>query len=168
MKSKSVILSLLLIVSQFVIAQQKMIDSLENQLVNPTNGLSKAEILTKLSYHYSTIDPDRGLERANSAIKLALEEGDSIQFGIAHSYKGLNYKSLGKDSLSTLFYNKAEQIYRDVNYNRGLSRLLLNRGIFYASRSNYRKSIEKLEDAIELFKIQKDTLLQGYSIFGGE
>ena len=145
-------------------AQQKVLDSLEQQLLNPTNGLSKVENLNWLSYFYARSNPKKGLEKGNEAIRLAIKNKDSLQLGKAYEYMGLNHKNLGNDSLMFSFFTKAEYIYRNINSGGALPFLILNRGIFYQQRSNHYKAIEDCQKALEIFTSNKDTLLMGYTL----
>lgn len=148
----------------FLHAQQKIIDSLEKQVVNPTNGKTEVENLNRLSYFYSRSNPEKGLKKADQVIALMQEKSKSLQLGIALEYKGLNHKNLGNDSLAFLFYDKAENIYREIDSTRALSILMLNKGLFYAQRSKYGQAIDDIQNALEIFSSKKDTLLMGYSL----
>lgn len=165
MKKRTIYLaSIFLLIACISKAQQKVIDSLEQQLINPTNGLSKVENLNWLGYYYARTDPEKGLNKLDKSIELAIRNNDSLQLGKAYEYKGLNHKNLGNDSLMLSFFNKAEYIYKNIDSKGALPFLILNRGIFYQQRSNYHKAIEDCQKALEIFTLDKDTLLMGYTL----
>lgn len=163
MKIKCIFVIVLLI-SVFTNAQQKVIDSLEQQLINPTNGKSKVENLNWLGYYYARSNPEQGLKKLDESVKLAITNNDSLQLGKAYEYKGLNHKNLGNDSLMLSFFNKAEYIYRNIDSKGALPFLVLNRGMYFSQRSNYHKANEDFKSALESFTLSKDTLLMGYTL----
>ncbi len=164
MSVKYSFLLLLLFIGAIGSSQEKVIDSLEQQLINPTNGKTKAENLNKLSYYYSRSNPEKGLKKAHEAMLLAQKNGDSFQLGIAKEYKGLNHKMMGNDSTAFRFYDDAEHIYNALDSIRPLAILSLNKGIFYSQRGRHNEAIENLHRAVESFARNKDTLLTGYSL----
>lgn len=146
------------------IAQQKVIDSLEQQLLNPTNGNSKLDNLIELGHFYSMVDPEKGLTTIDKAIKIAITRKDSFKLGTAYGNKGKNYITLGNDSLAFAFYDKAEDIFKTIDSTKALSKLMFNKGLLYSERSNYQKAAYNVKNALEIFTTQKDTLLMGYSL----
>lgn len=164
MQKKISLLLVFIFISTNIKAQQKIIDSLEQQLINPTNGKTKTENLIQLGFYYSTSNPKKGLERLEEATKLTTISKDSFRLAVAIEHKGLNYKSLGKDSLAFDSYDKAEEIFKAIDSTHELAKLMFNKGMFYSERSNYPKAIENTENAVNTFLRGKDTLLTGYSL----
>lgn len=164
MLKKVSLLLIVIFISTNINAQQKVIDSLEQQLINPTNGLTKLQNITWLSYYYSRMDPEKGLKKANQAIELALKTKDTFELGKAYEYKGLNYKSLGKDSLMSECNKKAESIYKSINHERGIAILTLNTGIYYQQRGKHTEAINHFNRAYKSFiTTKKDSTLIGYT-----
>jgi tetratricopeptide (TPR) repeat protein len=148
--------------------QQQVIDSLEQQLIDSTNGLSKVEILNELGWYYAYYNPDKGIEKANKAIKSAISIGDSLQLGIAYERKGFNHQSKGEDSLTIALFKKAKKVYTLINHQRRLVALTFNTGNFYFYRSNYDKSLEYMHEALKYYKSEKDSvkMSRAYNIIG--
>lgn len=163
-KKNSVKIFLFFFVFSFTQAQQKVIDSLEQELIKPTNGLSKVENLNWLGYYYARTNPEKGLKKLDKSITLAIKNNDSLQLGKAYEYKGINHKNLGNDSLMLSFFSKAEYVYKQIDNKGALPFLILNRGIFYQQRSNYQKANEDCHSALIFFSSDKDTLLMGYTL----
>ncbi|MFL1013235.1 tetratricopeptide repeat-containing sensor histidine kinase [Flavisericum labens] len=169
MKIKSVFaLSLFLLITNNLIAQQKVIDSLEQQLLNPSNGLSIAENLNELSWYYAFSNSEKGIDRANKAIENAIKDKDSLQLGIAYERKGFNYQNQGKDSLTIVFYEKAKNIYAQTGHQKFVAGLTFNIGNFYFYRSNYKKSLNHVEEALGFYKKGKDSIRmsRSYNLIG--
>lgn len=164
MKHRIAVLILFISFAPFAFAQQKIIDSLEQQLLNPTNGNTKAENLNKLSYYYSRSDPDKGLKKADEAMMLAQKNKEVFQVGVANEYKGFNHKALGNDSIALEFYATAGSIYKALDSIRPLAILSLNKGIFQRQRGKNNEAIENFQTAVESFAKDKDSLLLGYSL----
>ena len=164
MNIKCVFIIFILIFATTINAQQKVIDSLEQQLINPTNGKTKVENLNWLGYYYARSNPEQGLKKLDESVKLAIANNDSLQLGKAYEYKGLNHKNLGNDSIMLSFFKKAEYIYRNIDSKGALPFLVLNRGMYYSQRSNYHKANEDYKSAMESFTLSNDTLLMGYTL----
>ena len=139
-----------------------MIDSLENQLVNPTNGKPRLENLIELGHFYSMVNPQKGLTRMDEALKIATKAKDSFLIATALGNKAKNYISLGNDSIAFNLYDQVEYIFKSIDSTKALSRLIFNKGLLYSQRSNYKKAVENLQNALEVFTTDKDTLLMGY------
>jgi len=139
-------------------SQQKTIDSLEQELIKPTNGLSTLEVLNELSWYYALSNPSKGIEIANEAIDLAINENDSLKLGIAYERIGFYYQKLGKDSLVLSSYKLAEEAYKKIHHKERLAALAFNLGNFHLFRSNYRESLKQGQKALQLFESNKDSL----------
>ena len=163
MRTKNYLSLFFTVVFSTVSAQQKLIDSLELQLKNPTNGNTRLQNLIQLGGHYSRINPQKGLRHVNEAIEIATKKKNSFQLGQAYDRKGLNLISLGKDSLALSYMDKAEKEYLDIDSTRALSKLLLYKAIFHQRRSNHPDAIEILKLAFENFEKDNDTLMMGYT-----
>ena len=158
MRTKNYLSLFFTVVFSTVSAQQKLIDSLELQLKNPTNGLSKIEVLNELSWYYASIDATVGLQKADMAKELSLKNMDSLQLGIAYERKGYNYEQKGMDSITLIQYKKAERIYTLVKHQRRLATLNYNLGFFHMKRANYDQSIKHSNKAINVYWANNDTL----------
>jgi len=159
---KNIVKAILVVLAFSVIpkclAQQQIIDSLEQQLVNPTNSMTKAELFNELSWYYSTSDPQKGLEKAQEAMAMANKENDSLQLGVAYEREASNFQSLGQDSLVLKSYKNAENIYRSINHKKRLAALSFNLGNFHLFRANYQKSLKYGDVALKVFESNKDTV----------
>lgn len=142
-------------------AQQKIIDSLEHQLIYSTNSLSRIEVLNELSWYYAHSNTKKGIEKADEAIKLSIKEKDSLQLGIAYERKGFNYQNRGNDSLTISLYKLAEDTYTRIEHSKRLATLSFNMGNFYFRRSDYKKSLPFVQNALDVYTKEKDTIKMG-------
>ena len=155
---KSAFVFIIFLVSLQINGQKDIIDSLERELIQPTNGMSKIELLNELSWYYAHSDAELGIERADLAIDLAIQNNDSLNLGIAYERKGYNYQNLGKDSLTISYYNKAQLAYELSNNSKRLAALTFNKGNFYLFRSDYLNSLEYGTKALTIYKRNKDSI----------
>ena len=142
-------------------AQQYVIDSLEQQIIESADESTKVRVLNELSWYYALSDVEKGVQRANTAIKLATEINDSVQLGISFERKGYNYQNLGNDSLTLVFYTKAVEVYTGLDDYRRLAGLSYNTANFYFYRSKYLESLKEIEKPLEFYKEQRDSIRLG-------
>lgn len=150
-------LSSLLLFSWFVCsavqAQNRLIDSLQNELqLHPGHDSTRLMILNDLAYYYYSSDPARGIIVADSAIELALELNDTRRLASAYNYKGLNYASMGNDSIAIAWLNKCLSIHEKNGNKRGIASALHNMGISYANLSKYAEAMDCQQRALDLCK----------------
>ena len=154
---KSAFVFIIFLVSLQINGQKDLIDSLERELIQPTNGMSKIELLNELSWYYAQSDAKLGIERADLAIDLARQNDDSLNLGIAYERKGYNYQNLGEDSLTITYYNKAQLTYELSDNGKRLAALTFNKANFYLFRSDYLRSLEYGTKALSIYKDNKDS-----------
>ncbi|RZK14699.1 MAG: tetratricopeptide repeat protein, partial [Flavobacterium sp.] len=130
----------------------KKVDSLEQLLKRSTReDTTRIKLLDKLSFLYSDIDPDKGLLYANKVIELSKKIGDKENLSVGFYNRGINYSSLGKDSLAinalntAITYARANKDKSNLgNYLNGLAILLINRG-------EYRKSLDLRFEVLDIY-----------------
>ena len=158
MKKYYTLIGLLLLISNYGRAQQKIIDSLEQQLTNPTNGNTRLRTLIDLGYYYQNVNPEKGLLRMEEATDIALKNKDSFKLAIVNAHKGGNNFKLGKDSLGFVYLNKAGDIFKAIDSTKSSAIHSYNIAIQYIQRSNYKNAISNLKETLDYFRIKNDTL----------
>lgn len=158
MKTKALLVLVLLCFTQPYFSQQKIIDSLEQQIVKPTNDKTKLENLIDLGNGYAYVNPNKGLERLKEALLLALEINDSIKIGAVYSETALNYKQLGKDSLAHINYNNAISIFKKIGLRKNIAVNKYNKSLIYISKSDFKEALPLLNDALNIHEKEKDTI----------
>lgn len=68
---KKIIVSLFLLVSIVIQAQDKVMDSLQNSLKNTKNDIDRTKLLNAISDRFKYSDPEEMVNYANKAIQLA-------------------------------------------------------------------------------------------------
>ena len=146
-----------------VIAQTRTnYDSLEtalNRIKNTsdidTNAVSQ---MANLAHYYVSRDTGKSVKYANKAIQWS----QIIHYprGLGHSYRimGIIQRHLGNYQNSLLNYDKALNIFKDINDTRGIGWLYLDRGILYRSLDNESKALDDELKALDRFSELGDSL----------
>ncbi|MCK0147640.1 tetratricopeptide repeat protein [Arenibacter sp. F26102] len=141
-------------------SQQKQIDSLEQLLLkNPQQDTVRLNLLINLSYDYYAFNPDKGLERANEAIELALRLQQTKKLASAYQHKGHNYSSKGQDTMALEMYDKAIDVHKKIDNHTGVARTTFNKGLIYFGWSDYKRSTDAYLKAYSVFEQEKDSFL---------
>ncbi|MEO8151194.1 MAG: tetratricopeptide repeat protein [Bacteroidia bacterium] len=139
-------------------AQQKEIDSLETLLARHTVADTvRFQLLYKLAFNYADYDPDKGLIKAAEALQLAKQLKDTVRTGQALTTQGLNYHSLGNDSLTMACYESALQLFKKVNNKKGIASVYNNMGIVWFYKSDYNQAMANRKKALKIFEELHDT-----------
>ncbi|APY10784.1 hypothetical protein BWZ22_05810 [Seonamhaeicola sp. S2-3] len=151
---------LFFLLSVVLVAQQREIDSLENQLRSTKlSDSTRLNLLTDLGYYYYSINTKKGLKVLDEAVALAKSLKDTDKEARAYQYKGHNYSTIGNDSMALAMYDKAGEIYKaDNNFNKQ-ARLIYNKGLIYFNKSDYIKANKCNIEAFEAFKKANDSVL---------
>lgn len=157
MKNRCKLFLCLLFCLNISFAQQKIIDSLENQLINPTNRMSNFKNLVDLAHQYEFINPKKGLKKLDKASKIIGINKESAEYGNFLSVKASCFNNLGKDSLAIVFYDKAHTLYKIYGTNKDVALNLLNKGLMYRSKGKYDESNTMNQEALRLYIKEKDT-----------
>lgn len=144
----------------FSFSQQKQIDSLESLLQgHAAQDTVRLNLLNDLAYDYYSYDPDKGLERANEAIELALRLQQTKKLASAYQHKGHNYASKGQDTIALEMYDKAIAVHEKIGNRNGVARTIFNKGLIYFGWSDYKRSTEAYLKAYAVFEKEKDSFL---------
>lgn len=147
---------LILYLFSFSLFAQTNIDSLEALLPNK-NGLEKVILLNKLGYEYWKIAPEKGLEYANTAYDMALNEESKVEIAKALENIGINNWAKSELNLALEYNFKALKIYEEINYLEGISATYNNLGTVYLDLFDY-------ENALKYnFKSQKISQENGFT-----
>lgn len=160
-KILSLLVSFLIIISQFLIAQdQSVIDSLEN-LLTPATGKERFELLVSLSRETIRADKTRSHELADEAISIAEDLGD-IELEInAYINKGYLYEADVQDNEALKMFEKAFEISEEEGYNKGRAEALYRIGRSYSFQGDLIRSDEYLTRALDIAREIKDMKMQG-------
>lgn len=152
-------LFIILLTSGFCKAQQiqQTVDSL-NALLNKHQSVDtvRLNLLHELSYWYYSVDPAKGVKKAEEAIQLATHLKHTKGLAIAYSRKGINHWARGEDSLAMAASNRSLLLYKEagnwLSYAKGLN----NRALNHYNLGDYIAAIQDHEEAMSIFLRFKD------------
>ncbi|GEQ85206.1 sensor histidine kinase [Patiriisocius marinistellae] len=141
-------------------AQQKLIDSLSEQLkLYPDNSIEKLTLLNDLCYYYNNIQPKEGLLFCDKAINLAKKLESKEQLALAYKFKGVNYYALANTAAALKMYDSAIEIQKTFNDEKALAKTIYNKGLVYFNASDYKESNHNYREAYIIFEKEKDSFL---------
>ena len=154
-----IIFSAINLVTNTVFAQkqgQALIDSLIAELKLARDDTNKVTMLRRLSFKYSTINPNEGIKYAKVGLELA--EKLSWEKGLAycHNAMGTNYKAKADYSSAVEHYNKALKIFEHTNDIRGISVIVGNLGSLYQNIGEFAKALEYQKRALVIDEKRQD------------
>lgn len=152
----TVLLFFLLIQSM---AQNKKLDSLQNQLPRAKSELQRINILIDLSYAYRTIDFKKSLEYALQAKARAEKNGNQSASAKSVLYAGIAYYYQGNHHLALESYLKALKIYDNTNDSTGIASVLNELGTLEKKNGDLNNSEEHLKRALDISLAVKDSAL---------
>jgi signal transduction histidine kinase/DNA-binding response OmpR family regulator len=135
---------------------QARFDSLLREVSRHKADTTKAHILNILAYEYAEVDPQKGLEYASQALRLA--EQLRWNEGIARTYNSFAYNYLNKSAFdSALTFNlKALQLYEEAGNNREIALTFGQVALDYGAQSDFSTSLEYQFRALKKFEELKD------------
>lgn len=150
--AKYISVVLLLLKTFGVQGQQGELDSLM-QLLNryQHHDTTRIDLLNDIAYTYHTVDPDKGLQTADSAIVLARELSPGRRIASAYANKGVNYWAKGEDSLAIIMYQNALKIHEANQNKTGMGNMYNNIGLLYFNKSAFYDALTWHQKALDMF-----------------
>ncbi len=147
------------------IAQQRGVDSTLIALKNHSDrDTIRLQLLNDLAYYYSRTNPAKGLKTADEAIELAQSLQNQGSLASAYSYKGMNYGSLGEDSLALHYYQLALSFHQQLGNTLRIATSYNNIAISLVNLSDYSKALEYHKKAFRIFSEQNDSTRMANSL----
>lgn len=141
------------------VAQQKQIDSLIVLLnKHKTADTTRLHILNSLSYHYQSVNSEKGIDASNEAITIAQALNYQEQLARAYLNKAYNYINSGKDSLALKLFYKSLDIAVSKHHSEGSAKAFGGIARIHQNWSEYDKAIEFYKKANHIFELKKDYL----------
>ncbi len=129
---------------------EKNIEEMESVLTTAT-GSEKIEILNELSILYKQIDPEKSLEHARSALKLASEQNDQKQKAQSLNNIGTAYDNLKNYDSALNNFRKAVNISLELDDKRNAATTLDNIGVVYLKHLHkYQKALDNFNQSLQL------------------
>ncbi len=157
------VITFLLIISVECYSQQKQLDSLLQLLSNHTKeDTVKLNLLDKIGYIYSSLDPVKGETIGNQEIALAQAINQPIMVGEGFLNKGINLAAQAKNEEALIAYDKAVEIFLANKQDGKVANVYSNIGIAYSNISNYPKAIEYQQKSLEIHMARHNNIAVGH------
>lgn len=121
---------LLLYNTSLVLAQQNIIDSLENEL-NIAEEKNKAWILNQLAYKVLSSSNEKAIEYAERAVEIAKKTGETKQEANAYRLIGMTYYFKAQYDSTLLNWKLTKQKFEEIGDTVELARTLNELGVVY-------------------------------------
>lgn len=138
-----------------VVAQNPVVDSLENQLQKKITAAERVSILSELCWQYRQINQAKGLRYGNEAVRLARESGDKK--GLSKSLNDLSILYMDKTQFDTaiLLLNQALAIRIQLKDSVGEAAIYNKLGIIYQNQLNLKEALTHALKALDLYEALK-------------
>ncbi len=118
-----------------------LVDSLNNAFTKATSLSEKFNIQYVLFREYLSVDQERSLVHAEKALKLALQDGDSLNIVKGLNAKGYLIKASGDLREAITIYERALSIAKKNNYGDLVKFLLNNLALAHEANASYDKAL---------------------------
>ena len=137
-------------------------DFLDSLLLNSTsfnNDSVSRNFLFNLSSEYYYLNHfDKSFITCKKLLQLSIQAKDTLGIAKSYYYMGDSYESTQKDS-AYYYYQRAEKLYRILNNNEMISRMLFNKAYILFYDGNYVESEIFVSKALKLLKNSEDIKL---------
>jgi tetratricopeptide (TPR) repeat protein len=145
-------------------AQDKVIDSLQNEVTNVSSDLERAKLYNAISNQYKYSDPSQMLTYGNRAFQLAEANEYTIEMGTAYLNIGTAHIILGDYEKAmdhfvwakTLFEKLLESDAANQEINKAIARTYGSIGIVFSEQSNYSKVLQYYLKAAKFYEEEND------------
>jgi serine phosphatase RsbU (regulator of sigma subunit) len=137
-----------------LIGQNSYADSLIS-LIDKTEGLKKASLLSEISVELRFTEPEKALKYANEALVEARLAGDSIEVGNSLNCIGIANHIQGNYDIALSNYLKALTAFESKKALKGIGSSNLNIGIVYADQGKLDLSLTYYKKALAIYEMEK-------------
>lgn len=143
-----------------LLAQDKIIDSLQNKLTTTENNFEKAKLYNAISEQYKYSDPNKMLQFADKALKLSEKEQLKIEIGNAYLNIGTAHIIMGDYQKAMDHFAWGKSIFEElpktpqnsVEVAKGIARTYGSMGIVFSEQSNYAKALQYYLEAAKVYE----------------
>jgi tetratricopeptide (TPR) repeat protein len=158
-----ILLYLFLIIATVVQAQDKVLDSLQNELKKAKNDIDKTIVLNAIADQYKYSDPTKMAEYGNQSLQLAKKIKYKVEEGNAYLNIGTSNIILGDYKKALDNFILAKDIFEENNTSstkkevaQGLAKAYGSMGIVFSEQSNYAKALEYYLKSVKIYESLKD------------
>ena len=145
-------LVLFFLFSQFMLAQNSKLDSIQNLLLSPISLEDRVDIYHKLSYYYLPQDYDLSVLYADSSYRFSISLGDTFRIADAIDlYAKLKLRRGNSDS-ARYYYSQYENLFGGFSnsaYIENEDFLLGELGVLFFYKSNFDSALYYFAESIE-------------------
>lgn len=147
-----------------LLAQDRIIDSLQNKFTAAENNLEKAKLYNAISQQYKYTDPDKMLQFALKALKISEQEQLKIEMGNAYLNMGTAHIILGDYQKAMDHFVWGKSIFEELpktsqtssEIAQGIARTYGSMGIVLSEQSNYTKALQYYLKAARVYEELED------------
>lgn len=158
-----ILLYLFLIISLVGQAQDKVMDSLQNELKKVKNDIDKTSVLNAIADQYKYSDPNKMAEYGSKALQLAkkinykIEEGNAyLNIGTSNIILGDYKKALDNFVLAKDIFEENNASSQKKEVSQGLAKAYGSMGIVFSEQSNYAKALQFYLKSVKIYEELKD------------
>src|SRR5687767_13299133 len=118
------------------------IDSLLSKLAATTDTRTKIDLLDKISFSFSRLDPEQGVKYALEGLKLSEKLNWKKGMASAHAELGINYAALAKYDKAYHHDSIALVMYETMDHKSSVAGVLANLSTLYLAQSDYTRALE--------------------------
>lgn len=141
---------ILILLINFLIAQNAETDSLLNLLNTINEDTVKADLAWKLCIAFQEDSPDKAIEYADISYAAAIRANDKLRVGKALDQKGVSYDYKNILDSCVIFLKEAEYIFTSIKATDKESNAISDIGMAYYHRGNYELALRNYLKGLEL------------------
>lgn len=159
-----ILLYLFLFISIVVHAQDKVMDSLQNELKKAKNDIDRTKALNAIADQFKYSDPNKMAEYGNQALHLAKKINYKVEEGNAYSNIGTSSIILGDYKKAFENFVLAKDIFEEGSVSAtnkkeislGLAKAYGSMGIVFSEQSNYAKALQYYLKSVKIYESLND------------
>lgn len=159
-----ILLYLFLFFSITIQAQDKVMDSLQNDLKKAKNDIDKAKALNAIADQYKYSDPSKMAEYGTKALQLSQRINYKVEEGNGYLNIGTSNIILGDYKTALVNFLEAKVIFEEnttsetnkKEVTQGLAKTYGSMGIVFSEQSNYAKALQFYLKSVKLYEGIKD------------
>jgi len=125
------------------------IDSLKGELNNVEIG-ERFDLLIEISIEYWSVEPQKSVDYASEALKLAVGSGDREKEALALNRIGVGYYFLQQNDKSLEFFKKSFNLSKEIDDNPGICKSANNIGLIYEVYGEYDRAIDYYYKSLDI------------------
>ncbi len=131
------------------------IDSLKSEL-SIAELSEKFDLLIEISIEYWSVEPQKSVDYANEALKLAVISGDKQKEALALNRIGVGYYFLQQNDMSLEFFKKSFKLSEEIGDKSGICKSANNIGLIYEVYGEFDKAIDYYYKSLDI-EIENDS-----------